>query len=251
MVKLYTKDNKSTLEIAKELKLSISTVRRTLIKNGVELRDKQTAQSLAIKEGRAEHPTKGKERSEDTRQKIAKGQHEVWKSMPDEERERRSQMSQEQYSKLSLVERDEMQERRHAGVRRAAKEGSKMEKFVKGFLLNAGFSVQYHRANFLPNINLEVDLLVPELKTAIEIDGPSHFLPIWGELALRKTIDADAQKAGLLLSVGYVLIRVKCLNKNISNFLLEETGKQIVEKLNQIKAKFPDKNNRFIEIEIK
>lgn len=250
VVRLYIKENKSTIDIAKELNLSISKVRRILVKNGITLRSHSNAQSLAIETGKVEHPTKGRKRSEGTRKKIARKQHEFWEDMPEKEKERRSRMSKEQYEKLTLSERDELQERRHEGIRRAAKEGSKMEKFVEKSLLQAGYVVQYHRNHFLPNLALEVDLLIPEIKTAIEIDGPSHFLPIWGELSLQRNIKSDAEKAGLLLNAGFCLIRVKCLYKNISNFLLEETAKKILVELDKIKENFPDRSKRFIEIEV-
>jgi very-short-patch-repair endonuclease/DNA-binding CsgD family transcriptional regulator len=249
IVRLYLKENKSTLDIAKELNLSISKVRRTLLKNNITLRSKSEAQSLAIKEGKVEHPTKGKERSEDVKKRIAKGQHETWEMMEDDERERRSEVLKESYQNLPQSTKDYLQDKRHEGLRKAAKEGSKIEKFVNNLLLQAGYAVQYHRSNFLPNLKLEVDLLVPELKTAIEIDGPSHFFPIWGADALQKTIKADSEKAGLLLGSGFCLIRVKCLQRNISNYAMEVIGKKVLQELEKIKKQFPNKDNRFIEIE--
>ena len=57
--------------------------------------------------------------------------------------------------------------------------------------------IEYHKKGIVPNSNLEVDIYLPEMGAAIEIDGPSHFLPIWGEEALSKTIKSDNEKNGL------------------------------------------------------
>ena len=60
----YTIHNKSTYEIAQELKTYPNKIRRALNSLGVDLRDKSKAQTVAIQSGRHEHPTKGKKRTE-------------------------------------------------------------------------------------------------------------------------------------------------------------------------------------------
>ena len=71
VVDQYTKELKSTYEIAQELNTYPNKIRRILIKRGVELRDKGKAQSVAIQSGRHSHPTKGKKRSEADKIKIS------------------------------------------------------------------------------------------------------------------------------------------------------------------------------------
>ena len=44
---------------------------------------------------------------------------------------------------------------------------------------------------------------------AIEVDGPSHFAPVWGEQSLQRNIEYDKKKTGLILGKGYKLIRIK------------------------------------------
>jgi very-short-patch-repair endonuclease len=85
-------------------------------------------------------------------------------------------------------------------IRKAGKEGSKLENFLLRKITDAGFKVDFHKKNLIPNEKLEIDLYVPECKTIIEIDGPSHFLPVWGDEKLQKQIKADLQKSGLILS---------------------------------------------------
>jgi len=100
----------------------------------------------------------------------------------------------------------------------------------------------------IPAENLEIDLYIPELKTIIEVDGPSHFLPIWGEDKLQKQVNADLRKSGALLSKGYAIIRVKSLGSESlakREYLIE----QVLNQLQSISKKFPPKSKRFIEVE--
>ena len=102
----------------------------------------------------------------------------------------------------------------------------------------------------IPNENLEVDLFLPKLSTAIEIDGPAHFLPIWGEKNLQRHIRSDAHKSGLLLRAGFVIIRVKHVTKNVSGKLKRDLLSLVTKKLSEIEKKFPPVGKRFVELEI-
>ena len=64
IVDMYRNENKSTYEIAKKFDTYPNKIRRILIKNGCEMKDKSAAQKNALKKGVAAHPTKGKKRSE-------------------------------------------------------------------------------------------------------------------------------------------------------------------------------------------
>ena len=87
------------------------------------------------------------------------------------------------------------------------------------------------------------------LRTAIEIDGPAHFLPIWGETNLQRHIRADAQKAGLLINRGFAIIRVKNLIKNLSAKNMRDVLNSIIVELKKIEEEFPPPTKRLIEIE--
>ena len=91
-------------------------------------------------------------------------------------------------------------------------------------------------------------MYIHDLKTIIEIDGPSHFLPIWGEDKLQKQINADLRKSGALLSKGYAVVRVKSLGQE-SLSKREQLVADVIEILNKISNKFPPKSKRFIEVE--
>ena len=125
----------------------------------------------------------------------------------------------------------------------------KIEKFIHKGLTNAGYDVIFHKRGLVVNDRLEVDLFVPSLKTAIEIDGPAHFLPIWGQENLERHIRSDAQKAGLLINRGFVILRVKNIIRNLSQKNMRETLSAVIEQLVKIENNFPPMSKRLIEIE--
>jgi very-short-patch-repair endonuclease len=99
----------------------------------------------------------------------------------------------------------------------------------------------------LKNSRLEIDLFVKQLRTAIEIDGPSHFRPVWGEKNLLRNKKSDKQKTGLILSQGFVLIRVK-QDKRTSQRYFREVLDSILNILSGIKKQFPIEGKRYIEV---
>lgn len=250
IVKEYVENNKSTYEISESLGTYPNKVRRTLVKLGVKLRDKSKAQSTAIKSGRHKHPTQGTERSENDKVKISEGMSSHWEHMGDEERTRRSETAKKQWDNMSDEDRDKLRKSAAEAVRRAAKEGSKVEKFLREGLTQAGRDVIFHKTGLIANQNLEIDLFIPSLKVAIEVDGPAHFLPIWGEENLKKRIKSDAQKSGLLIQAGYVVLRIRHITKNLSGKRNRDLLNDVLEVLNNIEKKFPPKSERFIEIEL-
>jgi very-short-patch-repair endonuclease len=47
------------------------------------------------------------------------------------------------------------------------------------------------------------------MNIALEVDGPSHFLPVWGNDVLARNQKYDKKKTGLIIGKGLKLIRVK------------------------------------------
>ena len=117
-------------------------------------------------------------------------------------------------------------------------------------MTKSGYVIEYHKKGIVPNSNLEVDIYLPEMGTAIEIDGPSHFLPIWGQEALTKTIKSDNEKNGLLRYHGVIVLRVAQKKKTLSKKSMRDTWSAIEAELQKISEKRPSKNNRFKEIEV-
>lgn len=247
VVKMYTDENKSTYEIAKSLNTYPNKIRRILKKLGYELKDKSEAQKMALATGRSSHPTYGKKRSDAEKIKISNSLVDYWGDMSEKEKDRRSELAKENWKKMSEEQREHMRSKGIAAIQLAATHGSKLEQFLYERLISAGFKVKMHEL-IIPAENLEIDLYIPELKTIIEVDGPSHFFPIWGEEKLTKQINADLRKSGSLLSRGYVIIRVKSLGQE-SLSKREDIIAQIIKHLGLIKNKFPPSSKRFIEVE--
>jgi very-short-patch-repair endonuclease len=250
VVDQYTKELKSTYEIAQELNTYPNKIRRILIKRGVELRDKGKAQSVAIQSGRHSHPTKGKKRSEADKIKISESMAYHWETIGEKERQGRVEKAQKQWRSMSEQDRRNLLRAASEGMRKAGREGSKLEKFLKRGLTDCGYSVIFHKKGLIPNERLEIDIFISSLKTAIEIDGPSHFYPIWGEEKLQKQTKSDAHKTGLLLNAGFVVIRVKNTSKNVSNKHQRDLLSIVTKELDKIKKSFPPLSKRFIEVEV-
>lgn len=249
IINAYTKENKSTYQIAEELNTYPNKIRRILISGGVEIKDKSEAQKNALKNGKAKIPTQGKPRTKEEKLKISTSQKRQWDNIDEAKYKKHVETAKKRWEGLSDEQKRNMSTLATKAIQLAGKEGSKLEKFLQEEFQQKGFKVEIHKKNLIPNANLEIDLYFPELKTIIEVDGPSHFLPIWGEEKLRKQIKADSHKTGLILSKGFVIIRVKNLSDNLSLASQEMLKNHLVELLESIKTKFPIKSRRYIEIE--
>ncbi len=244
---LYTAERKSYAEIAEGVGTYTNKIRRDAVKLGIKSRNKSEAQSLALSGGRHKHPTKGTIRDEKTKMKIGEGVAKTWDNLSDEERERRSEIGREVWNQKTDEEKRKIHEASHKAILEAAKKGSKLELFLFNELLKAGYRTEIHKEQFIQNERLQIDLFLPELNVAIEVDGPSHDLPVWGEKVLRRNQRADREKNGLVLARGLVLIRVKH-RRNLSAKRQRDLLGGLLEILKKIEQKFPPKNERLIII---
>jgi len=197
----------STYNIAKSLKTYPNKVRDILINSGVSMRTKGEAQSAALKRGDHPHPTRGKKRDAETKAKISKGVSEKWSQISQTERESRSEKAKTNWEAMDDEEKKKLQKASAAAIRKTAKSGSFLERFLLLELNKRGFNTQFHVKNIIANEQLEVDLYLAEMNIVIEIDGPAHFLPIWGEESLLRHMMADKQKNGLLMEKGFKIVR--------------------------------------------
>jgi len=237
IVNKYFKEFKSIATIAKEHSTYPNDIRRMLLKGGFSLRDKSQAQKMSLATGQHEHPTKGKERSDEVKLKISKGLATNWDSLSDEERARRASISKENWDNMSVSERELFRSAAAKAILKAAKEGSKIEKIILKYLTDKGFRPLFHHEMMLPNERLQIDIFLPELATAIEIDGPTHFKPIWGEDKLLKQMASDNEKNGLLLTGGFSIIRVKYDVSKITLKYQNALETRINEVLNELSDK--------------
>lgn len=222
-------------------------VRRDAKKLGIQSRSKSEAQKVALDEGRNEHPTKGKRHSAETKKKISSSQGQVWDNLTEEEKALRSQIGLESWNKKTPTERLEFFKKSTEAIQKASKEGSKLENYLFKLLIEKGYRVDKHKEHILKREKLHIDLYIPSCRTAVEVDGPMHFEPVFGEDKLQRRQEADNAKTGLILSSGMVLIRVK-LNKRQSQRYFRDVGKNLLTLLDKIQKSFPDKEERYFEI---
>jgi very-short-patch-repair endonuclease len=249
IIEMYN-EGKSTYEIAKTFGTYANKIRRILIKHGIEMKSKSEAQKNAINKGVSNTPTKGKKRSYDDRIKISEGLRRMWKNMDEETYNKYVERGRERWDQMSEAEKKEMHESAMQSIRVAGVEGSKLEKFLVRELTKNGHVVEFHKKNLIANQNLEIDMYIPAFKTIIEIDGPSHFLPIWGEDKLQKQIKADSTKTGLILSKGFVIIRIKSMKDKVSIDAREKLKDRVLTILSNFEDYFPKTQERYIEVEI-
>lgn len=233
IVRLYQKEKKSLADVAKALGTYANKIRRDAIKFEIKLRDKSSAQSNALKTGKATHPTEGKQHSTESKNKIGKSLMETWENLPQEELDRRSALSKKIWASVPEQEKEQRLKRARDAVRETSKTGSKMEKYILSGLIKEGFKVEPHKEQLLGNTRLHLDLFLPTINVAIEVDGPSHFLPVWGEDALAKTKKYDQKKSGLIVGKGYKLIRVAQLHE-YSNARAQKVLEELVKVLSTI-----------------
>lgn len=249
----------SSYEIAESLNTYSTKILRSLKYLGKLLHDDEDhykrnysdAQKLALEKGRSKHPTEGKTLDKNHKEKIGSSRSKAYHSLSDEEKRKISEMSKKNWDALGRAKQEEIRSLALESVRHASKFGSKTERHLNNGLVKAGYSVDFHKTGLVFGNNLEVDLFLPEVKTAIEIDGPGHFLPIWGEEKLTKQQIADTAKQGILINSGYVIIRIRQIDKSISLTKMNHLLSLVLKEIESIRKKFPSSKNRLIEIEVK
>lgn len=205
LVKLY-QEGFSLRQIADKFAVSHMTIKRNLIKAGINLRDQSDAQSNFLKRHPDKHPTKGKKHDEETKLKISQS---VNKYMTPGELERRKEFGKKMWENKSPEEKKKFAEKLLTKFRDTSKSGSKLEKYLVGELSAAGYEAEFHKEMLIENEKMHIDIFLPKQMIAIEIDGPTHYEAIFGEEQLLKVQLADTQKNGLILSNNMSIIRIR------------------------------------------
>lgn len=216
LIARYTVQQESIHQIAAHYGTYPNKVLRALNFLKVQIRNKSESTKIALKTGRKTHPTEGTNRSADEKLKISEGRAKAWDNLTEIQKEGISIGARTRWDAMSDEKKVEMRTLSNEAIRLTSKEGSSLEKYLHLELVKAGYDC-YHHQKILENMKLEVDLFIPALKLAIEIDGPAHFLPIWGEENLAHHIKADKQKNALLQSRGCSVIRVQLHKKSMSD----------------------------------
>lgn len=241
----YEKNKKSFKDIADEYGTYANKIRRDAIKFEIPIRDKSAAQKNVLSSGKAEHPTKGKTRSEEVKTRIGNSVMKAWDNLDETTLQQRKDRARQNWEKLSDDEKANILREANLAVRAASKTGSKLEHYLFNRLIEDGYKVDFHKEQSLLNTKLQIDLFLPKLNVAIEVDGLSHFEPVWGQDALKRNQGYDNKKTGLILGKGLVLIRV-VQKKDFSKSRAHAIYQQLVPILENIQQQFPNKDNRNI-----
>lgn len=111
---------------------------------------------------------------------------------------------------------------------------SKLEKHILEHIRN-----YYPELSILPNdrtiIGLELDLYFPSLNLAIEINGPTHYKPIYGKKQFLRSLKNDAAKIQNCQSKGIQLLVINCSKMN--TFTEPKAQLYLSQVLNAIEAR--------------
>lgn len=197
---------KSANEIAEKVNVHSMTIIRRLKKFGIQVRDKGEAQVNALQTGRSQHPTEGTTRSEETKQKISEQASENW----DEGKyEGQSEKAKAQWEKMTDEQKAEFHKQGARAVYQTTIDGSKLEKKLAEGLRAAQYKCDRHVKRKIRNERFHIDILLHYPNIAIEVDGPVHFDPIYGEERLERNRAKDKRKDGLMTEMGLIIIRVR------------------------------------------
>lgn len=222
LVKLYN-DGFSLRQLADKFGVDHMRIKRALVKAGVALRNSSEAQKNFLDKNPDKHPTKGKPRSEETKLKISKTYEEY---LTEDEIQRRREAGKRAWDNKSSQEKEKIKTKMMDSFRQTAKKGSSLERFLVAQLSVAGYTPEFHKEAVIENEKMHIDIFLPKLQVAIELDGPTHYEPIFGEEQLLKVKDADNRKNGILLNNGMSVIRIRhpktSVNKWRKHKLLED-----------------------------
>lgn len=243
----YGDKKKSFNDIAVKYGTYANKLRRDAIKYNIQIRSKSEAQRNVLASGKVDHPTKGKQRSDDVKSKIGNSVMKSWEELDETKLNQRKLTAKKNWEKLDNEEKQYRLRQANLAVRESSKTGSKLEKHLLQNLLSDGFKVDFHKEQHLLNTKLQIDLFLPQENIAIEVDGPSHFEPVWGDDALNRNKKYDNKKTGIILGKGLVLIRV-VQTKDYSKARSQKLYNELKEHIANIKQQFPTKDNRLIII---
>lgn len=243
-------EGKSIRDIAQLYDTYPNKIARLIKNTGLELRSKSEASQMAVNQGKIKPPMLGKKRTQEEKDNISSKRAKRWQEMNSTDRETFKDRARERWDAQSHEQKIDRQKRAGEALRRASTEGSKAEKFLYEHLTRDGYDVIIHKVGLVAGQKFEVDLYLPKLNVAIEIDGPQHFLPVYGDHNLRRNIKYDAIKNGALLTRGLCILRVKYLIRHNSDSVNSKLFQLIKSELTKIEQAFPPEGYRLIELEI-
>jgi very-short-patch-repair endonuclease len=233
---------KNVHELARELGTYPNRIRRDLIKMGVKTKSHKEVAQLAVDQGKFVSPTLGKKRTQEEKANIGKGISDAYNKLPEKVKKQRKDKFRKLWEQRTEKQINEMRSLAAKALAKTTKDGSKSEILLRDELISRHIRVEFHKTGYLEG-NKELDLFLPEYLVAIEIDGPTHFKPLFGQKRLIKTKKYDLEKAGLLNSKGVRVIRVKSLRRSTSKA-------QISKLADKIQAVLTNNKELYVELEL-
>lgn len=208
----------STYKVAERVGCNQSHIVRMVAKynknnpnNPIKKRNKSQAQLNYIKQF-GTHQREGTTHDDVTKDKISDKMREFYDSEEGEAaKDRIREFRQQEWAEKSDEEKAhilaELQEANRAKMQTG--EGSNFENFLAEQLADYGFRVEQRTKSWTPGQKFHVDIAMPNDKIIIEVDGPTHWAPIYGEEELQKVEVKDARKDAVLNSNGWNVLRVQ------------------------------------------
>ena len=228
---LYLEQGLSMRAVAKKVGVPLATLSRFMKRVGIGARSKGEAQKNYLKEH--DHQMKGRKHSDETKKKISHSLGDFWDSLDDEQREEVKRKIgsawQRKWAGMSDQERKLMMEGLASKARDAQGNGSRLERFIAEELRKRGYTVEERSTNYTSGKDFEVDLALPKERIAIEVDGPTHFLAIYGDEHLAQQRERDARKDDQVNAVGYNMLRVRDNNGPLSQLRIDKIEQAIKE----------------------
>lgn len=229
--RLYLDDGLSMRKVAETLKVPLATLSRFMKKHGISSRNKAQAQKNFLKDN--DHQMKGRKHTAETKKKISSSLGEFWDSLSDEEREEVKRKIgagwKRKWEAMSDQERRLTMEELSSKAKEAQGKGSRLERFIAEELRKRGYTVEERSTNYTAGKDFEVDLALPTERIAIEVDGPTHFLPIYGEEHLAQQRQRDARKDEMINATGYSVLRILDNNGPLSQLRIDRIEEAIKE----------------------
>lgn len=208
----------STYKVAERVGCNQSHIVRMVAKfnkqnpnNPIKKRNKSEAQLNYIKQT-GKHQREGCEHTDQTRDRISDKMREFYDSEEGEAaKDRIREFRQQEWAEKSGAERqailNDLQAANRAKMQAGA--GSNFENFLAEQLADQGFRVEQRTKTWTPGQKFHVDIAMPNEKIIIEVDGPTHWAPIYGEEELHKVEVKDARKDATLNANGWNVLRVQ------------------------------------------
>ncbi len=229
--RLYLDEGLSMRKIAVETNIPLATLSRFMKKYGIASRDKAQAQMNYLKDH--DHQMSGRQHTDETKKKISHSLGTFWDSLSIDEREEVKRKIgsawKRKWAAMSEQERKLTMESLTSKAREAQGGGSRLERFIATELRKRGYIIEERSTNYTAGKNFEVDLALPKEMIAIEVDGPTHFLAIYGEEHLEQQQERDARKDEMINAIGYNVLRIQDNNGPLSQLRIDKIEQAIEE----------------------